>query len=71
MRSLTLVDFSESSEDISFGLEGDDEVPVLRATINNEDGEQTSSDINLSEYIANNCGEFEYGMLFSSPSLQT
>ncbi|KAJ4317335.1 hypothetical protein N0V84_007392 [Fusarium piperis] len=60
--------FSESSEDISFELEGENEdIPVLRATINNEDGEQTSSDINLSEYIANNGGAFEYGMFSSSP----
>ncbi|RMJ20230.1 hypothetical protein BHE90_004778 [Fusarium euwallaceae] len=52
--------FSEYSEEISFDLEGDDGVPVLRATVNHEDGEQTSSDINLSEFISNNGGVFEY-----------
>ncbi|KAM0425870.1 hypothetical protein ACHAPT_008808 [Fusarium lateritium] len=52
--------FTESADGIFFGLEGDEGLPVLRATINNEDGEQTSADIDLSEYISNNGGVFEY-----------
>ncbi|KAF7557891.1 hypothetical protein G7Z17_g273 [Cylindrodendrum hubeiense] len=50
--------FSESSEDISFSLEGDDNSPILRATLHNVDGEGIERDLNLAERISNSNGEF-------------
>ncbi|KAH7120405.1 CVNH domain-containing protein [Dactylonectria estremocensis] len=48
--------FAESAEDISFELEGDDSSPILRATLNNMEGEGVSCDLNLSERIGNDNG---------------
>ena len=59
--------FSESAEDISFSLEGDDEVPILRAGLRNVDGELVHSDLNLSERIGNNDGSFTFGEFMTSP----
>ncbi|CAI4213420.1 unnamed protein product [Parascedosporium putredinis] len=52
--------FSGSSEDISFELEGDDQVPILRAALFNVDGEAIPADLNLAERIHNNNGEFYF-----------
>ncbi|KAM5363915.1 hypothetical protein ACJZ2D_011767 [Fusarium nematophilum] len=52
--------FADSAEDISFDLEGDDSTPILRATLGNLEGEGVESDINLSEHIQNENGEFQY-----------
>ncbi|KAJ5795248.1 Cyanovirin-N [Penicillium paradoxum] len=49
-------DFQHSAEDISFSLEGDDDVPVLRAVLRDVDGEGHNADINLSERIGNDNG---------------
>ncbi|KEZ40111.1 hypothetical protein SAPIO_CDS9133 [Scedosporium apiospermum] len=52
--------FSGSSENISFSIEGDDSVPVLRATLKNADGEDVHADVNLAERIHNNNGAFYF-----------
>ena len=53
--------FADSAEEITFELEGDDSVPVLRAQLLNVDGELIDADINLAERINNNDGEFTFG----------
>lgn len=53
-------DFASSAEDISFELEGDDNVPILRATLMDMEGEGQAADINLSERIGNNNGELVF-----------
>lgn len=53
--------FANSAEEISFELEGDDSVPVLRAQLYNVEGELIEADINLAERIHNNDGEFSFG----------
>ncbi|KAH7138491.1 Cyanovirin-N [Dendryphion nanum] len=52
--------FSESAQDVQFSIEGDGEVPVLRAVLSDADGNQETRDINLGERISNNNGNFEY-----------
>ncbi|GKZ18573.1 hypothetical protein AbraIFM66951_003454 [Aspergillus brasiliensis] len=53
-------DFSGSAEDIRFAIEGDDNVPVLRARLLNSDGEAFDADINLAEHVTNRDGVLEY-----------
>lgn len=55
-----LKDFADSADDIEFSLEGGDNVPVLRARLTNEDGEQVDANVNLSERLGNNNGEFVF-----------
>ncbi|KAF9741144.1 hypothetical protein PMIN06_005569 [Paraphaeosphaeria minitans] len=50
--------FADSAQNVHFAVEGDGEVPVLRATLLNDDGEGVERDLNLSERIANNDGNF-------------
>ncbi|KAL8287916.1 hypothetical protein RB597_000148 [Gaeumannomyces tritici] len=45
-------------EPITFNLEGDDQVPVLRACLQDNEGNYHWRDINLAERIGNNGGEF-------------
>ncbi|KAK1143416.1 hypothetical protein N8T08_006744 [Aspergillus melleus] len=52
--------FSETAEDVEFHIEGDGDVPVLRAKLNNEEGEQVDADINLGERIVNDNGAFVF-----------
>ncbi|KAK3293788.1 CVNH domain-containing protein [Chaetomium fimeti] len=54
------VNFAESSDGISFELEGDDAVPILRATLANMEGESIDADLNLGERIHNVDGHFEF-----------
>ncbi|KAK7422749.1 hypothetical protein QQZ08_009373 [Neonectria magnoliae] len=53
--------FADSAQDISFELEGDDNVPILRATLGNLDGDGVACDLNLSERIGNDNGVLIYG----------
>jgi hypothetical protein len=53
--------FSDSAENISFDLEGDDQVPVLRAALRKVDGGLVWRDINLGERISNENGGFAFG----------
>ncbi|EYE93683.1 CVNH domain-containing protein [Aspergillus ruber CBS 135680] len=52
--------FSESAENVEFSIEGDGEVPVLRALLGTGDDEPAEADINLSEHIVNENGQFVY-----------
>ncbi|KAL5114123.1 hypothetical protein ACEQ8H_008007 [Pleosporales sp. CAS-2024a] len=52
--------FSGSAENVHFSIEGDGQVPVLRATLFNADGNGEPRDLNLSERISNNNGDFNY-----------
>ncbi|KAK4209742.1 Cyanovirin-N [Rhypophila decipiens] len=53
-------DFSGSAEEISFSLEGDDSVPILRANLRDVEGNLQHRDLNLSERITNENGNFAY-----------
>ena len=55
--------FAESASDIEFSIEGDDGIPVLRATLRNSEDEEVAADVNLAERIGNNNGEFHFGGL--------
>ncbi|TKW54245.1 Cyanovirin-N -like protein [Colletotrichum tanaceti] len=59
--------FADSAEDIHFELEGDDNVPILRARLFNVEGEAIDADVNLSERIGNNDGNFTFNC-WSPPS---
>lgn len=52
--------FQGSASDISFELEGDDEVPVLRAKLANLEGEEIEANINLAERIGNDNGKLVF-----------
>ncbi|TDZ34327.1 Cyanovirin-N-like protein [Colletotrichum trifolii] len=52
--------FSNSAEDIHFTLEGDDNVPILRARLFNLEGEAVDADVNLSERVGNDNGNFVF-----------
>ncbi|RAL12064.1 CVNH domain-containing protein [Aspergillus homomorphus CBS 101889] len=52
--------FSESARDVHFAIEGGGEVPVLRAELQNSEGEFFPADVNLSEHIENNNGNLIY-----------
>lgn len=60
------MNFSESAQEIHFSVEGDDAVPVLRATLTNMEGQGIQRDINLGERIQNNNGSFEFGKFKAS-----
>ncbi|KAH6632867.1 Cyanovirin-N [Chaetomium tenue] len=60
------VNFSQSAQDIDFSVEGDDAVPVLRATLTNMEGEGIQGDINLGERIQNIDGGFQFGKFETS-----
>ncbi|KAK4160248.1 Cyanovirin-N [Cladorrhinum sp. PSN259] len=53
-------DFSHSAEGISFSLEGDDNVPILRAGLRDNDGNVQWRDLNLSERLGNSGGSFNW-----------
>ncbi len=61
----TRVGFADSGQNFSFGLEGDG-VPILRAELFNVEGEAIPSDINISERIENQNGQFVFGESDSS-----
>lgn len=52
--------FSETSEDVTFSIEGGGQVPVLRAQLANSEGEYFSRDLNLAERIQNDNGAFSF-----------
>ncbi|KAK8117592.1 cyanovirin-N [Apiospora kogelbergensis] len=53
--------FSESSEGIWCSIEGTGPVCVLRGRLRNADGELCECDLNLSERLGNNDGNFQWG----------
>ncbi|KAJ4379162.1 hypothetical protein N0V86_005205 [Didymella sp. IMI 355093] len=52
--------FSGSAENIHFTIEGDGSVPVLRASLCDQEGNYQERDLNLSERVSNNNGQFNY-----------
>ncbi|KAF1851275.1 Cyanovirin-N [Cucurbitaria berberidis CBS 394.84] len=54
------VGFSGSAQNVEFSIEGDGSVPVLRATLTDGEGNGQTRDVNLSERVANNDGNFVY-----------
>ncbi|KAI5804601.1 Cyanovirin-N [Geopyxis carbonaria] len=52
--------FGASAQNVSFNIEGGGEVPVLRAELQDEEGNWTGADINLSERISNINGQFVF-----------
>jgi hypothetical protein len=65
--------FAHSAENVHFSIEGDGSVPVLRATLFDGEGNGQERDLNLSERVSNNDGNFEYSKsscpCFRSPAL--
>lgn len=55
-----IIGFADSGQNFSFSLEGDG-VPILRAELMNVEGEAIPCDINLSERIENQNGQFVFG----------
>ena len=53
--------FSGSASDIDLSIEGDDGIPVLRATLRNGEAEEVAADVNLAERIGNDNGSFHFG----------
>ncbi|KAL4947424.1 Cyanovirin-N [Aspergillus filifer] len=53
-------EFSHSAEEISFDTEGEENVPVLRALLRNDEGELVRADVNLAERIGNDNGNFRF-----------
>lgn len=52
--------FSDTAEEVSFELEGDDNLPILRAKLANSEGERLDADVNLAERIGNDNGTFSF-----------
>ena len=52
--------FSEHAEDVQFAIEGEGQVPVLRAQLINDNGEPVGADVNLAEHIQNVNGVFQF-----------
>ncbi|KAI5291564.1 hypothetical protein KEM54_003599 [Ascosphaera aggregata] len=50
------VNFADSAQEITFSIEGDDEVPVLRCQCGDGEGNANNCDINLAERIGNDNG---------------
>jgi hypothetical protein len=52
--------FKDSADGIELHREGDEEVPILRAKLNNLDGDEVDADINLAERITNDNGNLVF-----------
>lgn len=52
--------FSHSADNVEFSIEGGGEVPVLRCRCRDVDGNEHNRDVNLSERIENQNGQFVY-----------
>ena len=55
--------FADSADNLELAMEGDDNVPVLRATLRDAEGEDCDANVNLAERIHNNNGAFHFGRL--------
>lgn len=56
-----LADFSDTAENVRFGIEGGASVPVLRARLKKLNGEWVDADVNLAERVKNEDGRFVFG----------
>jgi hypothetical protein len=54
------VNFSHSVENVEFQIEGGGEVPVLRCFCRDSEGNEFARDVNLSERIENQNGQFVF-----------
>ncbi|KAE8133815.1 Cyanovirin-N [Aspergillus pseudotamarii] len=54
------VDFFQTAQNVEFSFEGGDNVPILRADLQNEEGDFVLADVNLGERIINDNGEFRF-----------
>ncbi|KZM21876.1 hypothetical protein ST47_g6994 [Ascochyta rabiei] len=61
--------FAGSAEEVHFTIEGDGSVPVLRANLVDQEGNLQQRDVNLSERISNNNGDFNYSKWMPSLKL--
>ena len=52
--------FSQTAENIHFSIEGGDSVPVLRARLQNLEGDFVDADLNLAERFSNENGRFVF-----------
>lgn len=52
--------FSESAHEVQFGIESENEVPILRVLLKNADEQWAAADVNLSERIVNENGTFVF-----------
>jgi len=52
--------FSGSAEDVTFTIEGEAQAPILRARLNDGQGNLVDRDVNLGERIGNNDGQFHF-----------
>lgn len=59
--------FSNSAQNISFNMEGD--ASVLRAELNNTQGQFVPADVNLSERLVNQNGQFVFSMSPACPTV--
>ncbi|KAF2128684.1 CNVH-domain-containing protein [Dothidotthia symphoricarpi CBS 119687] len=55
--------FGGSAENVHFSIEGDGSVPVLRAGLQDVEGNYQERDLNLAERIENNNGTFYYSTI--------
>tara|TARA_R110002033_G_scaffold164273_1_gene201549 strand:+ start:62 stop:448 length:387 start_codon:yes stop_codon:yes gene_type:complete len=61
--------YADSGDNFSFGLEGDDGVPILRGELRNVEGDGIPCDINISERISNQNGQLVFGIFTLSQLL--
>jgi len=54
--------FAHSAEHINFSVEGNENVPILRAVLHDTEGNAVERDVNLSERIGNDNGSFVFCM---------
>lgn len=54
------IGFSGSAQDISFTIEGSEAVPVLRAALDDGNGNHVPRDINLGERLQNDNGQLVF-----------
>ncbi|KAF8597840.1 Cyanovirin-N [Ceratobasidium sp. AG-I] len=52
--------YTATSRDVTFGMEGGGNVPILRAQLKNISGAWVSADLNLGERIKNVDGQFKF-----------
>jgi len=52
--------FSGSAQDVTFTIEGEAQAPILRARLNDGQGNLVDRDVNLGERIGNNDGQFHF-----------
>lgn len=57
---MSLTDFSDSAENVYFTVEGDAQVPILRARLRGANDQSSDADVNLAERIGNDNGNLYF-----------